>query len=422
MIKLTQEDINSYFEDLSGKEDLSKLIQLSFKRIEKKLTPDGIRNNLSQNTPIISKFLKTKKNTAFVMFDTESTAVKSDKQTNKIIEIAASAVDSSFNKIKVKKPQFMTKGSVVNGNFHIKIDKDEFLKDIEKYYNRAKSPFKSERQFDNLFNTVKRSYRLEQTEKEFIELSRQNTNFKSERILSDIYMFLSLSVPIGKDYYKLTESQIKDLDSGELYTIARTKNQISIINNFFNYLDELTSRGFFVVLVAQNIKFDLSIIEDILFKSPDETPQINILKKKYEKYTKFKIDTLHLFRKVINKKGYILKAEKMYNTFKKIGYDIKILKDVSLLKKSNYKKNFNKDNRRLSMNDLTNAFKMDQKGMHTAIVDVYKTFKIMKIIASISKFIHECLKVSEGKESDILPAKLQKVIKEIDFKKEYKKS
>lgn len=401
--------LNNYFTEIkalpSGYDPLSKEIILAIRKISKLLTSEGVIKYMHDEMPAISEMLPGK-DVSFISYDTET--VVGDDGRIQLFELGAIAYDS---KVKEKGDGIHIKLDPEKATYEARAEERAIIKKLPEFKDESlKREFVRFYQ-RNRFNDI----RLNQYIKTI--LADREIEYEDESVIDSIRNYVKL-YSMSRGFSKFNKLEYLDKRKNATYKVKVVKSDIAIIDEFIKFVKANSTGKKKPLLFGQNIKkADNAWIKEILdFRSSKGgyTPGIKRWAKRLKpEFNKFdSADTMDLFRKIIKTKKYTPMAMEIYNMIKdETGDDVKILKQIG------------SHNNRLGVAPIAKTF-LGVREDHSAIEDITLTMELVRIFASISRFIYELRMISEGKNSPyshLIPDQLKQLVKDVDFKNKYRK-
>lgn len=384
-----------------------------------------------------------------VGFDTETTGLaKEDKKRvskrtgaeyvaprNQIYELAAIAYDSNFKVQELKLNAEDSKGVVAkDATFHGKTIQKGLNKfnDPEKIFQKIVSRAKLDRPtlttlINELYETyqqVRTGFKLDAAGRDalatkMVEFTDGKINQKTATgVAFDLENMFSIFDIMGMTKYD--KSEFKGLFTGAQYEVEQFSKEISLIENFLNFLDKV-SNGRDCYIIAHNMAYDQGMVAGAIdsFKQYAEMfgmqKRYNKVKKMYDQYfgnPEFILDTKDVAKKVLVEKDRLTILEKIMSDLPEVGG---IIKKITSLQKTKAGK------RSLSMGPMSSALTIQNIDWHTAANDVYVMIELMKTLGSITRVIHELMKINEtGNAPPYVGKELAEYVIEKDFRSRYK--
>lgn len=355
---------------------------------------------------------------------------------NQIYELAAIAYDDKFKTNEITLDVKDSKGVVAkDATFHGKtmqkgLDKfNDPEKILQKIIKRANlSSADTAKVIDDLYETyksIKVGFKLDPAGRhtlaeKMVEITDGKVDIKTaSSIAFDLESMFSIFEIMGMTKYDKTE--FRGLYSNTKYEVDFFAKEIALIDNFLKFIEKL-SNGKPVYIMAHNMAYDQGMVQGSIesFKKYASMFKMesyyNDIKKRYDQFfgnPEFILDTKDVFKKVLVDKDRLGILRNILSEYEEVGRSVK--GTTTSVKRSKAGK------ASLSMGPLSALFKIENIEWHTAANDVHVMMELLKTIGSLTRMLHELMKVNEtGQAPPYIGKELAQFVIDKDFKTRYK--
>lgn len=404
---------------INTEQNLSRQLLTLSKNISKKHLDINSLLNIKNNEKIILNE-EVKDDQLIIFIDTETTGLQqnnkletfTDKENNKhefisyrnqIHEMGAICYNNNLEFESLDDNLFFHgKVKDQNLNEHNSISKLEqklsfYLKD-----ERIKKAFISSQEkggkFNPVFSVFKQNFPM--------DLIEDKSNYESEIILKDILRYYLHSAIAEMNHsekrtFKYIYNPSKTYEVNDSYS-----NELDLIEQLFSFIKTKKSKYKKITIGAHNLPYDLGMIKGAILDAIDYFTYFENNEDKLKHYKellltcdeifKNQIDTIEVFREILNNKKYGNKIISLYVNNSKI----KKIKLVRHLVKTLNRKKTSTGKYSAALGNL--APLSLHTDFHTTINDIYVTVETLKLYCSIPSIL-ELIKNKQGIPEDLIP-------------------